>query len=109
MLLAAASAAAAGCGSSAHTRLVSVHWSLFHAAGRQLTVQSVSGGCERFDHAGVKETDQRVTVAVFNLLTRTPGEACTADAIMARSTITLRRPLGARKLVHAPVTRGLTA
>lgn len=73
-----------------------------------MMIQSISGGCERFGHAGATETNQRVTVAVYSLLTRTAGEACTADATLARSTITLRRPLATRKLVHAPVTPGLT-
>jgi hypothetical protein len=49
-----------------------------------------------------------VTVAVYDVL-QTPGagEACTADAVLTRTTITLRQPVGNRKLGHAPVTPGL--
>ena len=108
LLIAVVVAVASGCGSSDHGRLVSVPWSLVHAEGRRLTIQSVAGGCESFDHAAAKETNQRVTVAVYNLVTRKAGEACTADAIVARSMITLHQPLDSRGLVHAPTTPGLT-
>lgn len=107
MLIAVAAAAAAGCGSGDHTRLVSVPWSLAPSEGLRLVIMSESGGCESFDHARAKETIQQVTVAVHNLLTRKAGEACPADAIVVRSTITLRDPVGTRKLVHAPLTPGL--
>jgi hypothetical protein len=106
MVIAAVVAVPAGCGSSDRGRVVSVPWSLVHAEGRRLTIESISGGCESFDHAGTEETNQRVTVAVYNLLRQKVGEACTADAIFTRSMITLHHPLGSRRLVHARVTTG---
>lgn len=109
MLIASVAAATAGCGSSDRNRLVSVPWTLVRSEGRRLTIQSVSGGCDSFDHIRPTETDQQVSVAVYNLLTRTAGEACPADAIVTRSTITLHHPLGTRKLVHAPVAPGASA
>lgn len=105
--VAAVAAAAAGCGSGDHTRLVSVPWSLVRSEGRRLTIASVAGGCQSFDRTGAKETKQLVTVSVYDLLKRAPGEACAADAVLVRSTITLPHQLGSRKLVHAPVAPGL--
>lgn len=106
VLIAALAATTGACGS--HARLVSVPWSLVRAPGRQLTVASEGGGCQSFDHASATETRHRVTVAVYDVL-QTPGagEACTADAVLTRTTITLRQPVGNRKLGHAPVTPGL--
>ena len=108
MLIAAVAAMGAGCGLSDHTRRVSVPWSLVQSEGRRLMIEFVSGGCESFDHAGATETNQQVTVAAYDLLARKAGEACTSEVIFARSTLALRQPLGARKLMHAPVTPGLT-
>jgi poly(3-hydroxybutyrate) depolymerase len=108
IVIAAVAAAAAGCGSRDRSRRVSVPWSLIRVQGRRLTIESVSGGCESFDRGSAKETSQKVTIALYNLLRRQAGEACTADAILTRSTIILDHPLGSRQLVHAPVTPGLT-
>jgi hypothetical protein len=103
-MIAALAATAGGCGSQA--RVVSVPWWLVQAQGRQLTVASEGGGCQSFDHASATETHHQVTVAVYDGL-QGPGEVCTGEAVLTRSTITLHQPLGNRKLVHAPVTPGL--
>lgn len=48
-----------------------------------------------------------MTITAYDLFyVPEPHGACTADIMLTRSTITLRRPLANRALVHASITPG---
>jgi hypothetical protein len=90
-------------------RLVSAPWNLVHADGSTLSIVSPGGGCEKFGPTHVDETTRSVTIAVYDLVPTGSNVVCPTIAFARPLRITLRRALGARKLIHAPVTRGLTS
>ena len=109
VVLAAGLLALTGCGGHHRTgrsQVVSVPWQLVKAQGRHLRITSAGGGCQTFDHTGVRESARVVQVAVYDkVYVPGSGEACPANAVLYRLTITLRRALDGRSLLHAPVAR----
>ena len=104
----AAAFALAGCGGqhrTGHSQLDSVPWRLVKAQGQQLRITSAGGGCQSFDHTAVRESKHTVQVAVYNkAFIPGPGEGCTAEGVLYRLTITLRKPLDRRTVLHAPTS-----
>lgn len=106
--LAAAAVVLAGCGGqhrTGHSRLASVPWQLVSARRWQLRITSEGGGCQRFDHTSVRESSRVVQVAVYDkVYIPGSGEACAADAVLYRLTITLRQPIDGRSILPAPAS-----
>ena len=77
-------------------------------ASRTVRVHWVGGGyaCEwRFLRATATETRRSVTIRVLlEHHPMGPGEVCAAVVAEGRARVRLRRPLGSRRLRHAPVT-----
>ena len=90
-------------------RYVSVAWDTApNERGRKIEVRYSYRGwaCQyRFHRATARETDRTVTIKVLaHWRPMRKDEACIAIAGGGRTTVKLRRPLGNRKLRHAPVT-----
>jgi hypothetical protein len=114
-VLAMVAVVATGCGSehqarpARHMRMVSAPWTLLHADGTTLSIVSPGGGCETFGPTHVAETSRSVTIAVYDFVPTGSNVACPAIAFARHLRIILRQLLGARKLIHAPVTPGVSS
>ncbi|HUO69958.1 MAG TPA: hypothetical protein VMU39_04210 [Solirubrobacteraceae bacterium] len=117
-LLAAACVGLAGCGTRIAQRppartlpartadgLVSVRWTLGRARARSITIRFLEPGCVySFARTASLQTSQSVTIAVYDhYRPLQPGVVCPAFLRLATATIALREPLGARRILHAPV------
>ena len=90
-----------------HWRRISVPWKLVTASGRSLSIKAGGGGCDRVEGLGVREAADRVTIAVYY---RVPTiGVCPSIAWVRSLRTTLSAPIGHRKVVHAPVTPGVTS
>lgn len=95
-------------------RYVSVEWQPDpndgQPAGRKILIQYTYRGCPgayRFHRASARETDKSVTIKVLAHYRQPPPDTvCPAVAYLGREVVRLKRPLGNRKLRHAPVTDG---
>lgn len=86
-----------------HVTVISMPWTLAGVQGATIRVRWIAGGCLTLDRAQARETQRTVTIALLAFkYVSGPGEACPADAFLATTTLRLRRPLRARRIVHAP-------
>ena len=72
----------------------------------ELTIGWEAGGGARFDHVEVAEYDDRVVIGV---VAQAPNGFRTADSRRGQHTLTLSRPLGARKVIDATTGRAVGA
>jgi hypothetical protein len=67
-----------------------------------------AGGCTLPAGWDAVWTSTTVTLTVYGTETPSGVQACTAVGVIARFTVVLEPPLGARTLVHAPTSPGFT-
>jgi hypothetical protein len=89
--------------SEPQTREISVPWRLAGADGTLLEIRVAGGGCVSFQNVDVRETARTVTIKAVAVQDVTPGVVCSAEVTTEQAPTALQRPLGKRKLVHAPV------
>lgn len=104
----AASAPAASVPGEAVTELISVPWRLAGTDGTLLEIRVSGAGCVSFQNVEVTETAKAVTIAAMSVKDVTPGVFCSAELTTEQVPTSLERPLGKRRLVHAPVSKGWT-
>ena len=65
----------------------------------------IGGGCDRLDHVSVQERKSSVTISPIVHHYEPAGTICEFYLKSESGYVTLRRPLGHRRLVHARTTR----
>ena len=98
----------AGSPATTNTKTISrsVPWTLVRADERRLVLRYAAGTCGRGDEptrprARVNETDESATVEVLARVVE--ANPCAGLVVAGRLRVRLDRPLGDRKLRHAPV------
>jgi hypothetical protein len=73
--------------------------------GRSISISYVAGGgCLTFERLEVQQTPTTVRIAPLVHREHNAGRVCPPLLQLERTTVPLSQPLGARQLIHAPVT-----
>ncbi len=88
------------------TETISVPWRLAGADGVLLEIRVAGAGCVSFQNLDVEETATKVTIAAQAVKDSSPGTFCSQEVTTEQAPQALEKPLGKRKLVHAPISEG---
>ena len=86
------------------TELISVPWRLAGVEGVRLEIRVAGAGCVSFQNLDVTETATKVTIAAQAVKDTSPGTFCSQEVTTEQAPQALDKPLGKRKLVHAPIS-----
>lgn len=83
---------------------ISVPWRLAGVDGVLLEIRVAGAGCVSFQNLDVAETATTVTIKATALKETRPGTFCSQEITTEQAPQALEKPLGKRKLVHAPIS-----
>lgn len=81
--------------------LGSTPWRLISSLDLSLKLRVYAGGCYTFKDVVAKESSDRVVIAARSTVSK--DDKCLPNISFREETLKLKKPLGARQLIHIPV------